>query len=103
MTPAKENREKRLIIADACIGLVEAVAELFPQAQWQRCVVHCYRNVFSQVPTGKVAEVARMPKAIHAQEERRSAEAKAKEVVKSSRRCGSRNPSSLARRRPPRR
>jgi transposase-like protein len=47
LTPAKENREKRLIIADACIGLVEAVAELFPQAQWQRCVVHCYRNVFS--------------------------------------------------------
>jgi transposase-like protein len=47
LTPAKENREKRLIIADACIGLVEAVAELFPQAQWQRFVVHCYRNVFS--------------------------------------------------------
>lgn len=72
----------QLIISDACIGLVEAAAELFPQAQWQRCVVHFYRNVFSQVPKGKVAEVARMLKAIHAQEDRRSAEAKAKEVVK---------------------
>jgi transposase-like protein len=72
----------QLIISDACIGLVEAAAELFPQAQWQRCVVHFYRNVFSQVPKGKVAEVARMLKAIHAQEDRRSAEAKANEVVK---------------------
>ena len=72
----------QLIISDACIGLVEAAAELFPQAQWQRCVVHFYRNVFSQVPKGKVADVARMLKAIHAQEDRRSAESKAKEVVK---------------------
>ena len=61
---------------------MEAAAELFPQAQWQRCVVHFYWNVFSQVPKGKVADVARMLKAIHAQEDRRSAEAKAKEVVK---------------------
>ena len=72
----------QLIVSDACIGLVEAAAELFPQARWQRCVVHFYRNVFNQVPKGKVAEVARMLKAIHAQEDRRSAEAKAKEVVK---------------------
>ena len=72
----------QLIISDACIGLVEAAAELFPQSQWQRCVVHFYRNVFSQVPKGKVGEVARMLKAIHAQEDRRSAESKAKEVVK---------------------
>ena len=72
----------QLIVSDACIGLVEAAAELFPQSQWQRCVVHFYRNVFSQVPKGKVAEVARMLKAIHAQEDRRSAESKTKEVVK---------------------
>jgi len=69
----------RLIISDACRGLVEAVAELFPQSAWQRCAVHFYRNVFSHVPNGKVAEVARMLKAIHAQESRRSAQAKATE------------------------
>jgi hypothetical protein len=40
----------QLIISDAYLGLVEAVAELFPEAQWQRCVVHFYRNVFSHVP-----------------------------------------------------
>jgi putative transposase len=71
----------RLIISDACRGLVEAVTETYPSADWQRCVVHWYRNVFSQVPNSKVAEVARMLKAIHAQEDRVSAEAKAKEVV----------------------
>ena len=71
----------QLIISDACLGLVEAAAELFPEAQWQRCVVHFYRNVFSHVPAGKVAEVARMLKAIHAQEDRRGAEHKAGEVI----------------------
>jgi transposase-like protein len=29
----------RLIICDACRGLVEAAAEVFPQIGWQRCVV----------------------------------------------------------------
>jgi putative transposase len=71
----------QLIISDACLGLVEAAAELFPEAQWQRCVVHFYRNVFSNVPKGKVADVARMLKAIHAQEDRRSAEDKVREVI----------------------
>jgi len=71
----------RLIISDACRGLVEAAAEVFPNTDWQRCVVHFYRNVFSHVPNGKVGEVARMLKAIHAQESRRTAQAKATEVV----------------------
>jgi transposase-like protein len=71
----------RLIISDACRGLVEAAAEVFPQTDWQRCVVHFYRNVFSHVPNTKVAEVARMLKAIHAQEDGKAAKAKATEIV----------------------
>ena len=71
----------RLIISDACRGLVEAVSEVFPQSDWQRCAVHFYRNVFSHAPNGKVAEVARMLKAIHAQEDRKAAQAKATEIV----------------------
>jgi len=43
--------------------------------------VHFYRNVFTNVPKTKVAEVARMLKAIHAQEDRRSAEDKVREVI----------------------
>ena len=72
----------QLIISDACRGLVEAAAEVFPKTQWQRCVVHFYRNVFSHVPNTKVADIARMLKAIHAQEDRQAAKAKAVEVVR---------------------
>jgi hypothetical protein len=54
---------------------------VFPQTDWQRCVVHWYRNVFSHTPNGKVAEVARMLKAIHAQEDRKAAQTKAAEIV----------------------
>jgi transposase-like protein len=72
----------RLMISDACLGLVESIAEVFPEADWQRCVVHFYRNVFSHVPRGKMREVAAMLKAIHAQESRESAESKAEDVVR---------------------
>jgi transposase-like protein len=46
----------RLITSDACIGLAESAAEFFPEAAWQRCIVHWYRNVFSHVPSTKVRE-----------------------------------------------
>jgi transposase-like protein len=81
---ARERRDLagvQVIISDACLGLVEVAGELFPDAQWQRGVVHFYRNVFSNVPKGKVADVACMLKAIHAQEDRRSAKDKAREVI----------------------
>jgi putative transposase len=72
----------RLVVSDACLGLVEALGETFPDADWQRCAVHFYRNVFSHVPNGKVRDVAAMLKAIHAQESRQAAQAKARDVVK---------------------
>ena len=71
----------RLIISDDCLGLTAAMAEVFPDADWQRCAVHFYRNVFSHVPSSKVRDVAAMLKAIHAQENREAAEAKSKDVV----------------------
>jgi putative transposase len=71
----------RLIISDKCLGLVESLGEFFPEAQWQRCVVHWYRNVFTAVPKGKVKVVAAMLKAIHAQEDRQAARRKAEDVV----------------------
>lgn len=74
-------RGVRLVVSDKCLGLVEAVGECFPEAAWQRCVVHFYRNVFTAVPTGKAKEVAAMLKAIHAQEDRDAARAKAAAVV----------------------
>ena len=71
----------RLVISDACLGLVDALADVFPDADWQRCVVHFYRNIFSHVPNGKVRQVAAMLKAIHAQEDRDAAQRKAREVI----------------------
>jgi transposase-like protein len=71
----------RLVVSDKCLGLVEALGETYPTARWQRCVVHFYRNVFCVVPTGRVKEVAAMLKAIHAQEDRPAAEAKAAQVA----------------------
>lgn len=71
----------RLIISDACLGLSEAAAECFPEAEWQRCTVHFYRNVFSHVPRAKVRLVAAMLKAIHAQESRQAAQEKAEDVI----------------------
>ena len=59
----------RLITSDACIGLAESAAEFFPDAAWQRCVVHWYRNIFSHVPSTKVREIAAMLKAIHASDD----------------------------------
>ena len=71
----------RLIISDACIGLAESAAEFFPDAAWQRCVVHWYRNIFSHVPSTKVREIAAMLKAIHASEDIAAAREKATRVI----------------------
>jgi transposase-like protein len=71
----------RLIISDACRGLVESAAEYLPEALWQRCMVHFYRNIFSHVPATKVRDVSHMLKAIHAQESRMAADAKANSVI----------------------
>ena len=70
-----------LFVSDKCLGLVENLADFFPEAKWQRCVVHFYRNVWTAVPTGKVKEVAPMLKAIHAQEDAKAAKEKAIQVV----------------------
>jgi transposase-like protein len=71
----------RLIISDACMGLVESAAEFYPEAQWQRCTVHFYRNVFTVVPSKHMRPVADMLKAIHAAEDREAAQDKANAVI----------------------
>jgi putative transposase len=71
----------KLFVSDKCLGLVENLAEFYPEASWQRCVVHFYRNVWTAVPTGKVKEVAAMLKAVHAQEDAQAAREKAARVV----------------------
>ena len=70
-----------LIISDKCMGLIESIDDYYPEAKWQRCGVHFYRNVFSVVPRGKMKEVAAMLKAIHAQEGLAEAREKADAVA----------------------
>lgn len=71
----------QLFIGDKCLGLLEAINEVFPDAKYQRCTVHFYRNVFTVTPRSKVREVAAMLKAIHAQENKEAARQKAQSVV----------------------
>ena len=71
----------KLFISDKCMGLVESLGEYYPEAQWQRCTVHFYRNVFTNVPSTKVKDVAAMLKAIHAQEDREASVEKAEQVI----------------------
>ena len=71
----------QLLVSDKCLGLVEAAGEFYPEATWQRCMVHWYRNVMSVVPRGKMKEAMAMLKAIHAQEDRPAARDKARLVA----------------------
>lgn len=71
----------KLIVGDRCLGMLEAAGEVWPQARYQRCTVHFYRNVLSVVPKSKSKQVALLLKAIHAQENKDACRRKAKEVV----------------------
>ncbi len=62
-------------------GYAGGLGEVFPNAKYQRCVMHFYRNVFSVVPKSKVKLAAKMLKAIHAQESKKAAREKAAAVV----------------------
>jgi transposase-like protein len=82
----RERKERglkgvELFVSDRCLGLVENLADFYPEALWQRCVVHFYRNVWTAVHAGKVKEVAAMLKAIHAQEDAKAAKEKALQIV----------------------
>lgn len=71
----------KLVIGDKCLGMLESIGEVYPEAKYQRCVVHFYRNMFSIVPRSKMKPVAKMLKAIHSQESKKAAREKAKAVV----------------------
>ena len=72
----------RMIVGDKNLGMLETIPEVFPDAKYQRCTVHFYRNVFSVTPKNKMKEVSMMLKAIHAQESKEAAKEKAEQVAK---------------------
>ena len=71
----------RLIISDKCLGLYEIIGDFFPEAKWQRCIVHWYRNAFTLCPWKHIREVVAMLKAIHAQEDKAAARQKSELVA----------------------
>ena len=71
----------KLIVGDRCMGMLEVVGEVFPDAKYKRCIVHFYRNVFSVVPKSKIKIVAKMLKAIHAQKSKKASREKTTAVV----------------------
>ncbi len=70
-----------LIIGDKNLGMLETIPEMFPDARYQRCTVHFYRNISSVTPRNRMKAVAMMLKAIHAQESWEAAREKAAQVA----------------------
>lgn len=77
----RELRGVRMFTGDKAAGMVGSIAEVFPNAAYQRCTVHFYRNALAKVPKSKRPKAAAMLKAIHAMESREASEAKALEVA----------------------
>ena len=71
----------RLIIGDKCLGMLESIPVVFPEAKYQRCTVHFYRNVFTVTPKAKMKQVTLMLKAIHAQESKEAVQEKAVSIA----------------------
>lgn len=71
----------RLVIGDKCLGMLESIPVVFPEAKYQRCTVHFYRNVFTVTPKTKMKQVTLMLKVIHAQESKEAAQEKAASIA----------------------
>lgn len=74
-------RGVRMIVGDKASGMAGPIAEVFPDAAYQRCTVHFHRDVLARVPKSRRAAVAAMLKAVHAMESREASEAKALAVA----------------------
>lgn len=51
-------RGVRMFVGDKTAGMVGSIAEVFPDAKYQRCTVHFYRNVLAKVPKSKRPQAA---------------------------------------------
>ena len=72
----------KLVAGNKCLGIWEAVREVFPKTKYQRCTVHFYRNVFSITPRSQAKLVVKMLlRVIHAQKSKKVDRQKAKVVV----------------------
>ena len=42
-----------MVVGDKAAGMVGSIAEVFPDAKYQRCTVHFYRNALAKAPKFK--------------------------------------------------
>jgi putative transposase len=70
----------QLLISDAHAGLKNAGRKVL-KTEWQRCKVHFYRNVLTQVAKRSQVEVSEAMKAVFVQRDKKSAKEKAEEVI----------------------
>jgi hypothetical protein len=77
---AEERRPNRvpLFVSNKCLGLVKSTGEFYPEALWQRCSEHFYRNVWATI---RVKEVSAALKAMHAREDRVAARQTAEQIA----------------------
>ncbi|WP_304596894.1 IS256 family transposase, partial [Adlercreutzia caecimuris] len=71
----------RMLAGDKAAAMTGAIAEVFPEAAYQRCTARFYRNVLAKVPKSKRSQVAAMLKAIHSQESLEASMEKAGDVA----------------------
>lgn len=76
-------RGVRMFTGDKAAAMTGAISEVFPDAAYQRCTVHFYRNVLAKTPKSRRRQVAAMLKAIHAQESLEASMQKASAVAES--------------------
>jgi putative transposase len=71
----------RLVISDAHAGLKASIARVFNGASWQRCKVHCMRNLLGTVPSASKEMVAATVRTIFAQPDAAATRSQLRDVV----------------------
>jgi putative transposase len=71
----------RLVISDAHGGLKASIARVFNGASWQRCKVHCMRNLLGTVPSASKEMVAATVRTIFAQPDAAATRQQLRDVV----------------------
>jgi putative transposase len=72
----------QLVVSDAHEGLKAAIAGTLQGTTWQRCRVHCLRNLLARVPQRDKAVVAALARTIFAQPDRQTAGQQLREVAR---------------------
>jgi len=71
----------QLVISDAFEGLKAAIAQVFPEATWQRCKVHLLRSILAKVPKSARPMISAMVRMIFLESSQEQAKQRLRQVV----------------------